>query len=152
MSESEETGSIDEPQVINGSESPNVTPLSTEVENKDENSSSTENDTESESESEYETLEEVPDSQLYVIMVDGKPEYHVESAEEADLCMWHVARRLVRLDPDYTTRYVRVSQNSLVIERHYNWFLVAYQEPVHRLSYHKVSGIRVDTVKKEKEE
>jgi hypothetical protein len=164
--ENPETSSIDDPQIVDTPEVPRDEPGKPQPENKqvetesDEEASDTEaaseesseEESEEESDTEYETIDVVPDSEMYAISVDGKPRYYVRTPDEADLCMWHVARRLVHLSPDYKTRYVKVGKNELHIERQCNWYVMSYAETVHRLSYREIRGIRVQTVVKEKEE
>ena len=99
-----------------------------------------------------ETVVVVPDSEMYVISVNDKPHYYVRTQDEADLCMWHVARNLVNLSPNFTTRYVKVGINELHIERQCNWYVMSYAETIHRLSYCAIYGINTSQSEKEKEE
>jgi len=140
-----ETSSIDEPQVVEHPE------ISSDREKPETSDSENESSGSEENKAEYQTLKSIPDSDRYVLSINERPKYYVKTAEEADICMWHVARCLCKLDPDYTTRYVRVGRNALNIERECNWYVISYPEIVHRLRYHKVEGVRLEMVEEKSE-
>ena len=153
--ENQETASVDEPQIVDREEVPIEKPVATEPKTESEETDrkeESEAEESSDEEEDCETVAIVPDSEMYAISVDGEPRYYVRTPEEANLCMWHLARRLVYLTPDYTTRYVKVGKNELHIEHQCNWYVISYPETIHRLKYRKIRGIRVQTLEKEKEE
>lgn len=124
---------IDEPQLVNRIDIPINKKINTDY---DENSS--------------EYIDCVDNSQLFLITIDDIPEYYVKTVDEADKCIWNIANQITKLNPNYSYRYVNLRNNNIHVERHHNFFLVSYDEVIHRIRYDVIRGIKLTKNNKEK--
>jgi len=86
--------------------------------------------------------------ELYLITIDNEPEYYVETLKHAEECIWHIARLMCNADSDYTVSYVK-RDNEIQVEKRYNWFLVSYDELIHRVRFDRIRGVCMKSVKSE---
>ncbi len=140
----------DEAQLVHLSE----TKKSEESEIEESNNEETDNDTNDANETDEETdevsendedyledLSEVPGSELYVVTIDGIPRVYVDTAEEAYLKMWDMARTYCTKNTDRATRYLQIGKTALHIERQHNFIIFSYPEITYRLRYFKIRKI-----------
>ena len=79
-------------------------------------------------------------SELYVVSVDGLPQFYVKDEHTAERKMWEVTRLLSArhvLDGHHT-QFLKINNNELHILSSYRFFLIAYDQIIHKVSYHRV--------------
>ena len=98
-------------------------------------------DNQSSDEDNVSNLQFTENSDLHVISVDGVPKFYVQSDATASQRMWEVTRSLsmTRMSNNYRTQFVQVSDNELHIIGSYRFFLISYDQVLHRVTYEKVS-------------
>ena len=79
-------------------------------------------------------------SDLHVVSIDGTPQFYVKDENTASKKMWDVTRLLSsrHIFDGYRTQFLKVSDNELHILGSYRFFLVAYDQILHRVSYTRV--------------
>jgi hypothetical protein len=79
-------------------------------------------------------------SDLYVVSLDEVPRFYVKDEMTASKKMWDLARTLLSHDmcDGYDTYFVHVTDTELHILGKYRFFLVMYDQTLHRISYTKV--------------
>jgi hypothetical protein len=79
-------------------------------------------------------------SDLFAVSVDGIPKFYVKDEKEASEKMWSLTRLLSgqKFCAGYRTNYVQISPNELHIVGSYRFFVIAYDQTLHRISYSKI--------------
>lgn len=121
-----------------------------EAEDNIDTDSDTDSDTVTETEKECDNVNELSqlfdplsftkNSDLYVVSVNGIPQFYVRDAKTASEKMWDSARILSGKEffTGYRTNYLQVSETELHLLGSYRFFLIAYDTVLHRISYSKV--------------
>lgn len=79
-------------------------------------------------------------SSLYVVSLDGVPQFYVKDKKVASDKMWGLTRllSLEKISSGYRTNYLKVGDNQLNLVGSYRFFLLAYDQILHSVSYHKI--------------
>lgn len=112
--------------------------------------SSSEDEYSSENESEPDNVDNITsllnplnltdNSDLYVVSVDNVPRFYVKDEKSASEKMWEIARLLAigHFTSGYRTNYLQLSNNQLHLVGSYRFFLISYDQTLHRFSYSKI--------------
>ena len=122
--------------------------LNNDLKDKNKNDSSSDSETDSSSEDECENEDNCTEtffnytdnSDLFVVSVDGIPKFYVKDEKEASDKMWSLARLLSgeKFCSGYRTNYVEISPTELHIMGSYRFFLIAYDQKIHSITYSKI--------------
>lgn len=118
-----------------------------QYENETNNQPEIENDSENENVSENETvhqskLETVPDTEMYLITIDGVPKYYEKTADDAVHKITEIINNFMLCHPDWNYYAEQVSENTYRIMRQYKWFIMNHTSIGSIIKYEKISQVK----------
>ena len=85
-------------------------------------------------------------SDLFVISIDGIPKFYVKDEKTASEKMWYFTRILSfkHFSSGYRSNYVQISEKELHIIGSFRFFLLAYDQVIHRITYSKIVDCKLN--------
>ena len=79
-------------------------------------------------------------SELYIVSVNNSPSFYVKDLKTAKDKMWEVSKCLLNEEylKGYRTYNLRISDNEIHIIGNHRFFLISYDQILHRISYNKI--------------
>ena len=106
----------------------------------DEGDEGEEDEDEGEGEENYSNLTFTENSYLYAISIDHIPSFYVKDEKTARDKVWQLSKSLLSKEylKGYCSYNLRISANEIHIIGKYRFFLIAYDQILHRVSYDKI--------------
>lgn len=83
----------------------------------------------------------VPDTDLYVISINGNPRFYSTSPDKAKDKIWEIIKFITNAHPDWRYYAVQVAENEFQLTRSYKWLLLQYEEVYKVIRFDKISRL-----------